>query len=247
MPLVIRRLQASSGIPAWIRALGRYRTQLEERGAIEVERCLRRRGGREHPSATHGEARRDQNSLPWLASAATRASALPDLGSDTMTFLALDPAGAAIAKIFKELRRRRAGRRAAARARRVVLTTAYCVDTASRRDRTGLGRPVLGRANQALGGRVPVTSGCFHRGRCARGGPGRDGEPDKSCSIRTARRPENEDPGRERPTQLVGHRAPGRAATGVRQHAGGGVDEYEWMRHRRAVLAVAGSRPARLD
>src|SRR6267143_690566 len=225
--LVIRRLQAVvRDFPLGFEHLGRIARQLEERGALEVERLLAKDGGRRAPLGDHGECEEDHESLHGWPLPATRASALPDLGSDPIDpFLALDPGGRGIARFFQTGGARRAAD-ALRRARRVVLTTGFVVDTGVAETDGPPGAAVLGRALRALGAEVRyvtdiVTAPVLMAALTALG---------ETADVIAW--PDGDDAARrllgsERPTHLVAIERPGRARDGTYRNMRG-ADVSEW-------------------
>src|SRR5207247_7378327 len=85
---------------------------------------------------------------------ATRASALPDLGADPIDhLLALDPGGRGIGRFFQPGGARRAAD-TLRRARRVLVTTGFVVNSGAAETDGPPGAAVLGRAVRAPGGEV---------------------------------------------------------------------------------------------
>ena len=151
---------------------------------------------------------------------------MPDLGSDPIDpFLALDPGGRGIARFFQTGGARRAAD-ALRRARRVVLTTGFVVDTGVAETDGPPGAAVLGRALRALGAEVryvtdAVTAPVLAAALAALG------EPDKVVLYPDGPEAAREILARERPTHLVAIERPGRARDGVYRNMRGD-DVSEW-------------------
>src|SRR5260370_3527445 len=188
--------------------------------------CLRRMGAVEHPSATTASARRIMNRCMAGLWPATRASALPDLGSDPIDpLLALDPGGRGIARFFQTGGARRAAD-ALRRARRVILTTGFVVDTGVAETDGPPGAAVLGRALRTLGAEVryvtdAVTAPVLAAALAALG------EPDKVVLYPDGPEAAREILARERPPHLVALERPGRTRDGGYRNMRGD-DVSEW-------------------
>src|SRR5437762_8702150 len=94
---------------------------------------------------------------------ATRASALPDLGADPIDhLLALDPGGRGIGRFFQPGGARRAAD-TLRRARRVLVTTGFVVNSGAAETDGPPGAAVLGRALRALGAEVRYVTDAVDR------------------------------------------------------------------------------------
>jgi hypothetical protein len=151
---------------------------------------------------------------------------LPDLGADPIDpLLALDPGARGIAKLFQTGGARRAAD-ALRRARRIVLTTGFVVDTGVAETDGPPGAAVLGRALRALGAEVryvtdAVTAPVLAAALAALG------EPDKVVLYPDGTGAAREVLARERPTHMVAIERPGRARDGVYRNMRGD-DVSEW-------------------
>src|SRR2546426_6365032 len=121
---------------------------------LKSKDCLRRIGAVEQPPATATSASRIRSRCMAGLRPATRASALPDLGADPVDhLLALDPGARGIGKFFQPGGARRAAD-TLRRARRVLVTTGFVVDSGAAETDGPPGAAVLGRALRALGAEV---------------------------------------------------------------------------------------------
>jgi len=157
---------------------------------------------------------------------ATRASALPDLGADPIDhLLALDPGGRGIGRFFQPGGARRAAD-TLRRARRVLVTTGFVVDSGAAETDGPPGAAVLGRALRALGAEVryvtdAVTAPVLSAALTAL---------DEAADVIAW--PDGDDAARrllasERPTHLVAIERPGRARDGTYRNMRG-ADVSEW-------------------
>src|SRR5438876_4459809 len=157
---------------------------------------------------------------------ATRASALPDLGAYPIDhLLALAPGGRGIGRFFQPGGARRAAD-TLRRARRVLVTTGFVVDSGAAETDGPPGAAVLGRALRALGAEVryvtdAVTAPVLAAALAALG------EPDKVVLYPDGPEAAREILARERPTHLVAIERPGRARDGVYRNMRGD-DVSEW-------------------
>jgi hypothetical protein len=151
---------------------------------------------------------------------------LPDRWNDPVDhLLALDPGARGIEKFFQRGGARRAAE-ALRRARRVVITTGFVVDSGVAETDGPPGAAVLGRALRTLGATVryvtddvtaPVLAATL----------GALGEPDRVSIYPTGETAARDLLARERPTHLVAIERPGRARDGAYRNMRG-EDVSEW-------------------
>src|SRR2546426_12585422 len=193
---------------------------------LKSKDCLRRIGAVEQPPATATSASRIRSRCMAGLRPATRASALPDLGADPVDhLLALDPGARGIGKFFQPGGARRAAD-TLRRARRVLVTTGFVVDSGAAETDGPPGAAVLGRALRALGAEVryvtdAVTAPVLSAALTAL---------DEAADVIAW--PAGDDAARrllgsERPTHLVAIERPGRARDGTYRNMRG-ADVSEW-------------------